>query len=52
MENLTNELLISTYRNAVEHKLENAFINLLFNEIERRSIQHLLTEKNYYQKLG
>ena len=52
MEKLTVELLISTYRNAVEHKLENAFISLLLDEIKRRSIQHLLEEKNYCQKTG
>ncbi|WP_084783252.1 sporulation histidine kinase inhibitor Sda [Bacillus dakarensis] len=52
MEKLTDELLISTYRNAVEHQLDNAFINLLLDEIKRRSIQHHLKEKNYYQKMG
>jgi hypothetical protein len=41
---ISNELLISSYIKAVAIKLDNFFIELLFNEIEHRNIQYLLLE--------
>ena len=42
LQNLSDELLISSYLKATEIKLDNSFTRLLFNEIEQRNIQHLL----------
>jgi hypothetical protein len=44
LDELPNELLISSYLDAVRCRLGNDFIELLFNEIERRKIQHLVID--------
>ena len=40
LQNLSDELLISTYLKATEIKLDNSFTRLLYNEIEQRNIHH------------
>ncbi|WP_084783380.1 sporulation histidine kinase inhibitor Sda [Bacillus dakarensis] len=44
MKDLPDEILIACYLKAVELKLDKAFIELLFNEINSRNIQHFLEE--------
>jgi hypothetical protein len=43
-QEISDELLISSYLKAVAVKLDNSFIELLFNEIEHRNLQPLLLE--------
>ncbi|WP_084028872.1 sporulation histidine kinase inhibitor Sda [Bacillus sp. J33] len=42
IQTMPDKLLISAYLDAVRLKLNNEFIELLFSEIERRNIKHLL----------
>lgn len=42
LQTMTDELLISSYLNAVKLNINLNFIELLYWEIERRSIKHLL----------
>ncbi|MFC0557532.1 sporulation histidine kinase inhibitor Sda [Halalkalibacter alkalisediminis] len=42
MYSLTDELLLQTYYRAIEQKLNNDFIELLFNEILKRNLQSQL----------
>ncbi|PWW32420.1 developmental checkpoint coupling sporulation initiation to replication initiation [Cytobacillus oceanisediminis] len=42
VQTMSDELLISSYHNAVKLNINDNFIELLYSEIERRNIQHLL----------
>lgn len=44
-QRLSDDLLVSSYLKAIELKLDDSFIKLLFNEIEQRNIQHQLIRK-------
>ncbi|WP_428911936.1 sporulation histidine kinase inhibitor Sda [Niallia sp. Krafla_26] len=49
-QNLSDELLINSYSKAIELKLDDSFTRLLFNEIERRNIQHMLIKNDVQDK--
>ncbi|WP_440895914.1 sporulation histidine kinase inhibitor Sda [Amphibacillus sp. Q70] len=42
MNNLSNELLIECYQKALELKLEDDFIRLIEQELERRSLTYII----------
>lgn len=42
LQTMSDELLISSYLNAVKLNINLDFIELLYCEIKRRNIQHLL----------
>jgi hypothetical protein len=42
--NIKDSLLIQTYEKAIEFNLNEEFISLLVEEIEKRGIQHMVSE--------
>lgn len=40
MRNLSTEILLDSYRKAIELELEKSFIDLLEEEIRQRGLQH------------
>jgi ribosomal protein L12E/L44/L45/RPP1/RPP2 len=47
IHNMRDESLISAYLNAVSLNIEEDFLRLLYKEIEKRDIKHLLPNERY-----